>query len=96
METINEKTNPTSDFHIQTTMVMLQTNPISKSKTLKTANTSVKQGQIAQERPKQTHRTKRMSENTNQISSTCKSGNPKLAWVIPKSPSRKIIKLKKP
>ena len=42
-------------------------NPFSSPKTIKSENTSVKQEPTASERPKQTHKTKRIIRNTKKL-----------------------------
>jgi hypothetical protein len=51
-------------------------NQISKSKIIKTENKSVKQRQTAQERPKQTRKTRRSEQKSKEISSTRYQGFP--------------------
>ena len=54
--------------------------PFPSPKTLKTGNTSAKQEQTASERPKQTYRTKRMSQTVKGISSHVYPGSPLQHW----------------
>jgi hypothetical protein len=60
---------------------------------IKNENKSAKQEQTASERPEQTYRTKRVSKNTKEISSTYMSGIPVTALVNSKLSSCKIMKI---
>jgi hypothetical protein len=68
MKLSNEKSNPILDFGMLTHMAILLKSKSASPKTTNSENKSAKQRQTASERPEQTHRTKRLSKNTKEIS----------------------------